>query len=181
VSLEEALERESRKIDPKSIVAVSVRSLDDIKRVLLEFDPRYVKYSQEIELSTLMSTVEDGKNNTYSVSTKTRSKTKREMLIDGIDVVKRQVEATDKISTELGSTEVNGVVMKPPKFGNNGESQSWIDPLIKQWMGGYREKLLICWNIDGYQYRYDIYSHKLDRVVILASSFHQLDRVKSEN
>jgi hypothetical protein len=164
VNLEEALERESRKIDPKSIVAVSVRSLDDIKRVLLEFDPKYVKYSQEIELSTYMNTVEDGKPNTYAVSAKTRSKTMREILIDGIDVVKRQIETTDEIATKLGSTEVNGVIMKPPKFGNNGESKFWIDPLIKQWMGGYRDKLLICWDIDGFQYRYDIYNHKLDRI-----------------
>jgi len=163
--LEKAMARQSQKLNPSVVLQpVAVYQVDDIKRVLSEIDPKNTRPAPEIQLAALLSAMEDGKNNTYRVTAVTKSRSKREMLLEGMDLIKRQIEATDQIAEKLEPTEVNGVLMQPPKFGKAGKGQTWIDPLIRHWLGGYRDGLTICWDLDGYQYRYDIYEHKLGRV-----------------
>ena len=41
---------------------------------------------------------------------------------------------------------------------------TWVDALIKQWLGGHRDGTMICWDLaDGWTYRYNIYDHRLTR------------------
>ena len=162
--LDKAIDRQQRRLDNTILEPTVIHCLADIKKVLNEIDPKHSKSAPEIQLATLLNTVEDGKNTTYRVSTTTKSKTKREILIEGLEVIKRQLIAADKIKQESGSIEVNGLLMNPPKFGQSDKGYAWVDPLINHWLGGYRQGVLICWDFDGYQYQYDIFEHKLTRM-----------------
>lgn len=163
-TLEKAIDRQNQRLNPSTFQPAEIHQVDDIRRVLAEIDPKNARPAPEIQLATLLNALEDGKNTTYRVTAATKSKSKRDMLIEGMDLIKRQISAADQIANMLEPTEVNGVLMKPPKFGQNGQGQSWIDPLISHWLGGRREGLLICWDLDGYKYQYDVYTHKLNRV-----------------
>lgn len=166
----EALDRlEARKalrIDPAlATKPAEVNNFEDIKRVVAELDPRRNPRQADIPLKTTMVATEDNKNITYQVSATTRSKSKRDVLIDGLDVVKRRITSAEQIAELQETVEVNGVPMKPAPLGYKTEGASWVDPLIKQWLGGYRDGIMICWRLsDGYIYRYDIYQHKLTRI-----------------
>lgn len=162
--LDKALARQNMRLDPNLLKPAEAKGLDDIRRLLVEFDPSHLKVSREITISAIMEAKEDGKRNVYSVDAKTKSKSRREMILEGMDVIKKQMAVT-QIGLEKSDEvlEINGKVMKPASFVSNGANSSWIDPLIKQWLGAHREGLMICWNLDGYKYEYDIYNHKLSR------------------
>jgi len=162
-ALEKIRDRENRRLSPSVADPAVVRKFDDIKRVLSEVDPKNNSVASEITINTNIASTEDGKNVTYRVSAPSKSKSKREMIMEGLDVLKRQREAVEKMQLNAGSIEVNGVEMKPPSFGDGESSRAWVDPLIKHWLGAYRRELLICWDVDGYHYEYDIYEHKLVR------------------
>lgn len=146
---------------------VEIRTFEDIKKVVAEFDPKH-KHNQaqrEIPLSTLMTAQEDNREVTYKVDATTRSKSKRDMLVDGLTIIKNRIESAGKIAELQEDVEINGVPMKPAKLGYRTDGTSWVDPLIRQWLGGYRDGILICWKLpDGYTYRYDLFQHKLTRV-----------------
>lgn len=144
----------------RDIPKVSVRNVDDIRMILAQLDPKRSLSSPKVEISALVNATEDGKVQTYKVDAVTKSKSMREMLIEGIEVVKSHI-INDSCEEEI---EINGKSMKAARIGDNLNAQSWVDPLIKQWLDGHREGTLICWDIDSYKYRYDIYEHKLDRI-----------------
>jgi uncharacterized small protein (DUF1192 family) len=166
----EALDRlEARKalrLDPQQVLKpAEVRNFDDIKRLVAELDPKKNPRQMDIPLSTTMVATEDNQNVTYRVEAHTRSKSKRDMLVEGLDVIKIRMESAARIAELQEEIEVNGVPMKPARLGYQSEGTSWVDPLIKQWLGGFRDGIMICWRLaDGYTYRYDIYQHKLTRV-----------------
>lgn len=162
-ALEKIFERESRKLHPSVADPVVVRKFDDIRRVLTEIDPKNNNVASEITISANMASSEEGRNVTYKVTAPSKSKSKREMIIEGLDIIKRQKSVVNKISETTETIEVNGVEMKPPIFGDSEKSRAWVDPLIKHWMGAYRKDLLICWDVEGFHYEYDIYEHKLAR------------------
>lgn len=163
-TLEKALLRESQTLDAKTVLKPTViTNISDIRSILSEFDPKNSVQSPEIELSTILNEVENGKTSTYAVKAVTRSKTKREFLLEGMDMIKRQMSAAEKLADAQSPIMVNNVLMKPTKFGKVG-GETWVDQIIHQWFGGYRDGLHICWDIGEHQYRYDIYEHKLSRI-----------------
>ncbi len=162
-ALEKVMERESRKLHPSVADPVIVKKFDDIRNVISQIDPRNNNTAAEITINADMSLNEDGKNLVYRVSAPSRSKSKREMILEGMEILKRQKEVVDNIEEKLEPVEVNGVPMKPPVFGRGDKSRAWVDPLIKHWLGAYRNGLLICWDIEGYHYEYDIFEHQLSR------------------
>lgn len=153
-------------MNPEQVMKpVTVHTIDDIKRVVAEFDPIRNPRQVEVPLSTTMEAQEDGKRNVYQVSAPTRSKSKRDMLIEGLEIIKKREEAAEELASAGQETEVNGRPMKPAILNNNIEGRSWIDPLIHQWMGGIREGTLIVWELnDGYKYKYNVFTHRLIRV-----------------
>lgn len=165
----EALDRlEARKalrLDPTQMTTPpEVRTYDDIKRIVSELDPNRNPRLKEVPLATTMTAVEDNKSFTYRVETTTRSKSKRDMLVEGLNIIKARIEAAEKIAEMQEAVEVNGVPMKPAVLGYKTEGGSWVDPLIRRWLGAYRDGTLICWSLpDGFVYRYDIFQHKLHR------------------
>jgi len=157
--------RKALRLDPNQILRpVEVQSVDDIRRIIAELDPARNPIQHDLPINTMMNVVEDGTSSTYRVEANTRSKSKRDMIIDGLNIIKARIESAERIAQEQESVEVNGVQMRPAPLGYRVEGSSWVDPLIKQWFGGYRDGLAICWRLDGFVYRYDPYTHKLHRV-----------------
>jgi len=164
--LDKALARQQQRLHPSILDPVSVHSVDDIKRLVAQLDPSRNPRQSEISVGAVISAIDDttGTEQQYQVSAATRSKSKRDMLIEGIDIIKNRL-AIEKDMPDMPTVAINGVAMKVPTIGTGSLGRIWVDPLITQWLGGYREGIYICWDLnDGFIYRYNIYEHKLTRV-----------------
>ncbi len=149
-------------MDPKLLEPVVVRTVNDIQRQLAELDPSTNPPRDSVRLNTQMSVNDGRKMETYAVSTVTRSKSKRDLLVEGFTLLKQRAEAPRQ---EVESVEINGRLVKPAALGDGYTAHSWVDPLVKQWLGGYRDGVTIYWDLDdGYRYKYCIFAHKLTRV-----------------
>lgn len=153
--LEAAIERERRRLDPSILNPPTIRSLNDIRKLIDELNPSRQKQDSFTEIR---ATVQDEEGKISHLSTVTKSKTRREHLIEGMDVVKKQV-AVQELNGE--AIQINGRMVRPATIGKKGSGAYWIDPILKQWLNAYRDGLLICWDFDGKTYQYDIYLHKL--------------------
>lgn len=165
-ALEKAYQRKQQRLDPAQVTKpASVHTVNDIKAVLSELDPARNPRQSEVPLNAFLEAHEDGKKNLYKVSANTRSKSKRDILMEGLEIVKSREEAEAQFQSAAQKTEINGKQMKPATLSYNIAGRSWVDPLIAQWTGGRREGTLIVWELeDGYKYRYDIFAHRLSRV-----------------
>lgn len=164
-SLEKLAARNALRLDPSILKPVEVHSFEDIRRVVNELDPKRNPVQVDVPISTFMSVTEDNKSTTYKVDAKTRSKSKRDQLVEGLRIVKDRMDVRDTIAATQETIEVNGREMKPATLGYKAEGATWVDPLIKQWLGGHREGYIIVWALtDGYTYKYDIFQHKLSRI-----------------
>lgn len=153
--------RDARRLSPDILKPVTVHTVDDIKRVIGELSPGY-SHSDQAQVSTMMETKTDTGSATFRVSATTSSKSKRDHIIDGLDVIKKKMDIAQHKQQDLL---INGTKVAPAQLGSSVDAQHWVDPVIKHWLGGYRSGLHICWNIgDGYTYKYDIYAHRLTRI-----------------
>lgn len=159
--LEKALARKtSQPIENPVIVSTH----NDIIRLLIEFDPQNNKPSTPVEINAVLKLQDENhKEQLYQATTMTRSKSKRDILISGLDVVKNKLNLIIDHPPD-NNLEINGKLVKPLKINNDVSGTYWVDKLIKHWFGGYRDELMICWNIGDYIYKYDAYNHKLTRV-----------------
>jgi len=157
-NVEKIRKRNAQRLDESVLDPVEVRSINDIKRLIAEFDPVRVKQYDTINIKANL--IDD---DTYSVNADTKSRSKREILLEGLTIIKNRMEAqkSDDVPVPI---EVNGRLMEPAFVANVEDSITWVDPLLNQWLGATRKGLLICWDIDGYEYRYRIFDHKLTRV-----------------
>lgn len=160
--LERARLREGQRLNQEILKPAEVRTLSDIQAVVAQFSPNNDPKSPPVPIQTLLEESEDGGRVVYQVSSETKSKSRRSILIDGLDLIKKRLESPND---EVESLEVNGKMMKPAAMKNSVDGLTWVDPLIKQWTGGTRKNTLITWDIkDGYEYRYEIYTHSLTRI-----------------
>ncbi len=165
--LEKAKSREARRLDERILDPVEVHTIDDIKRVLAELDPsqHQNRESAPITLTTHMQgSDERGNSHLFQVKADTKSRSKREILLEGFGMLRRRLEAeTQSESSE--PVEVNGRQMRPALVAGGASGMTWVDRLIDQWFGAKRDELFICWDIgDGYTYRYNIFEHRLTRI-----------------
>jgi hypothetical protein len=158
-NMEKIRKRNAQRLDESVLDPVEVRSVNDIKRLIAEFDPAREKQHDVINIETNL--VDD---DTYSVNADTKSRSKREILLEGLTIIKNRMEARKSDDVPI-PIEINGILMEPAWIGNAEDSITWVDPLLNQWLGATRKGLLICWDIDGYEYRYRIFDHKLTRVL----------------
>ncbi len=158
--------RKAMRLDPNQVLKpVEVKTIDDIKRIIIEYDPKRNQQAISIPISTILTTKDGDKDVAYRVEANTKSKSKRDLLIEGLDIIKARIASAEQIAELQESVEVNGVAMKPAALGYKTEGSSWVDPLIRQWMGAYRDGIMLCWKLDdGYTYRYDLYVNRLVRV-----------------
>jgi hypothetical protein len=164
-ALERALSRRNLSLDDKIFDNVVVRSVNDIKRLIAEFDPNVSQQQSAISISSVIESNEDGRRVMHPVTTETKSRTRREFLVEGLTIARDRLNLADTTAVSAIPVVVNGVQMLPPRFADSVEGHMWVDPLIKRWLGGYREGNMICWDLqDGFTYRYDIFQHKLTRL-----------------
>jgi hypothetical protein len=156
-NLRKARERAARRLDESIFDPIEIRSINDIKKALSEFDPSKNSAHNSVPIR---ADLEDDQK--YAVTSSTISRSKRDMLIEGFDVIKRQIGPQGE---EIMPVNVDGVDMLPATTGDATSTFSWIDPLVKQWLGGERKGLFIYWNVSGTRYKYDIYEHKLTKVL----------------
>lgn len=164
--LDKALARQQQRLHPSILDPVSVRSIEDIKRLVAQLDPSRNTQQSEIAVGAVLSAIDytTGTEQQYQVSAQTKSKSKRDILLEGLDIIKNRL-AVEKEMSSAPTININGTAMKLPTIGTSSLGRIWVDPLITQWLGGYREGIYICWNLnDGFIYRYNIYEHKLTRI-----------------
>ena len=148
--------------------APTIHTIDDIKRVLHELDPttRLNQAQEDILLKTDLTGSDGRKSTNFQVETKTSSKSHRQLLLEGFQVIKTRLETAERLEQEetIRSVEVDGKPMTPPAVVNT-EGRHAMDAIIERLLGAYRDGPFICWNLaDGYMYRYEIFQHRLTRV-----------------
>lgn len=165
-AMDRLIARQSLRLDPVEMTKpANVKTYEDIRRILVDLDPRRNPQQSPLQLSAFMHSMEDSKDVTYRVEATTKSKSKRDIIIEGLDIIKSRMDAASRIAELQEGVEVNGVVMRQAPLGYKPEGSSWVDPLIKQWFGAFRDGIMLCWSlVDGFTYRYDIYQHKLSRI-----------------
>jgi len=89
----------------------------------------------------------------------TKDTTIRKLLVEGMDIVKRQQEfANSAIPTD---TEAFGGFM--PARPSHGHHYSWVDTLINKRMNGKREGLVIKWTLPDGNFTFDPWTKKLEK------------------
>lgn len=163
-NLEKALTREHNRIKPEQIKRAYANNLNDIKLIIAEFDPARDISLKPVSVNATIDVVDDNLPKSYSINSISRSLTKRERIINGLDIIKNRIAASEAIK-QIDDVVVNGRTMRPSSITSSIDCVTDVDMLIRDWFGGYRDGVLICWDMsDGYKYRYDIYNHKLTRV-----------------
>jgi len=165
-ALDKEWSRQQRRLDPDQVLKpAEVHTVADIKALVSKFDPAKDHAKPELPLSTQIVSKDVGSNQKptiYQVSATTKSKSQRDMLLEGLELIKKRLEM--QANDDVEPVKVNGKVMQPISLGNGVEGYSWVDSLIKQWLGGYREGTNIYWDLsDGYKYEYNIFEHNLSR------------------
>ena len=143
-----------------------IKTAADIKRVLAQFEPnsRLNVKTDDVTLAVRMTGTDvENRSQMFQVSAKTKTSTARDILMEGLNLVRQREEAAAQVSDQMGSVAVNGKEMRSPPVISGGTFIS-IDPVINKTLGGYRDGHFIQWDLaDGYTYRYDIFAHRLTR------------------
>lgn len=158
--------RTQSELNRQRFESVAIRTVSDIRHVLAQLEPnaRFNAKTEDVTLTIKMTGTDiDSKSKPFKVSAKTKTNSARDVLIDGLNMIKQREDAAAKVSGERASIDVNGKEMKsPPVIAEN--SFASIDPVISRMLGGYREGHFVQWDLsDGYTYRYDIFAHKLTK------------------
>ena len=82
----------------------------------------------------------------------------RKLLIEGMDVVKRQQELSD---IAIADEEAFGGYM--PARPTKGQHYHWVDTLIDRRMAGKRERLVIVWDIPEGKHVFNPWTQELKR------------------
>lgn len=158
--LQEEMDRQEARLDDKIFDDYKINSIHDIQRILIELDPNK-SVGADVPISTdMVAAGESDRLVHYSVSAPTESLSKRKILIDGFTILKARQDLVFKAKSNDNPVVVNGREMKSP-ITPSIAAYSSIDPLIKRWFGGYRDGLLICWDLPEGKIVYDIFSHRL--------------------
>jgi hypothetical protein len=136
---------------------VVVNSIDDIitviKKCMNTPDAKEINLSANIQWKD-NDTNESGTDTANSVS---KDITLKQMLLDGLDHVKKYTEAINKAKTKL--LEVDDEV---PDLWNSTTFN--VDRLIDRRMGGKRNGLRVRWEIQDGIYEFDPYINKLYKI-----------------
>jgi len=160
-AIEREVERQKRRISKENFAPPTVQSINDIKRILSEFSPSNRIDKPESNVGGLVEATVDGKKRVFNVKAETKSKTKRDILLEGMTVIKERAES-DKNHAPSTVT-INGKEIQPLKVGNDIQSYFNIDPLIERWFNAKRDGLTIYWELEDGRYNYDPFKHRLTK------------------
>jgi hypothetical protein len=152
--------------EKNAFVTPTINSQDDIKRVIDTLSPNHkdnIKSTPSTVSTTMQVTNKDGRRINQQVSAKVSSQSHRDMILEALGIIKKRKEAQNELDLNGGEVLVNGKPMKSPPLLNT-DSNLPVDPIIERITGGYREEDVICWDLEGFQYRYNIFEHRLARV-----------------
>lgn len=146
----------------------TINTVDDIRRVLAQLDPgtRLNQPQDDVELVTELIGSDGRKSTKFEVRTSTSSRSYRQILLEGFQIVKQRLEAAAKLAAEetAHTIEVGDRAMTPPPVVNTTGPLA-MDAVIERLLGGYRNGQYVCWDLaDGFTYRYEIFQHRLTRV-----------------
>lgn len=146
----------------------TISTVDDIKSVLVEFDPKHK--NNQFQSEPPLAAKFRGRLNDRSdhhvdfQATATASPcTHRSMLMDAMKDLAERRDLAAKMEEAEEPLYVDGHPMRRvPAIQTNMELP--IDSVIRRVMGGYRDGLDVCWDLsDGYTYRYNVFGHALSR------------------
>lgn len=135
---------------------VKVNNSQDIVRLLQELKPdNKIKNPDSI-----VETVIRSDNNDVRIMTETHSKSKREILIEGLDQVKQIIESD---SLSANPTTINGKSAQIPRVSQLSTMQHPVDETIKDMLDAKREGVSIVWQLPTGVFKYNIYDHVLTK------------------
>lgn len=79
----------------------------------------------------------------------------RKILIEGLNIIKKQKETADKIN-KVSDEDFGGIL--PAKLINTEKAYSRVDDLIKNRLGGVRDGFKITWTLNNKKYEFDPYT-----------------------
>ncbi len=154
-SLESAIERQNRRSKP--IPKVAVKTVEDIRRVLSEFDPVHERGPSEVDIKSMIDVEAGGSRQAVPISAKCVGKSRRQIIVEAFNAIQLMDKKQNAINSEVM---INGRSVPPVKL----PTRSYIDPIIEQWFDAKRDGQQIYWELtDGYRYNYDPITHKLTR------------------
>jgi hypothetical protein len=172
-AMEKLADRERRvQEDANKFKAPTIRTVADIQFVLNQLDPgsklnkSIGDVAMSVDLQGSKGERADGQTVTFRVNSKSGTSTHRDIIIEGIQILKRRGDVAKSANDKLESPQlvVNDREMNPPHVLCGEEAALSIDPLISRLLGGYRNGRHICWDLeDGYTYKYEIFEHRLTR------------------
>ena len=119
----------------------------DIVKLISEFDPNTQAQSKPTTITGKVNV----ENHVKEVTATVAPTSKRQMIIEGLNVFKKQSIEVTPIPTEINGQKVT------PLSPIAGERYCYVDRIIKVWLGGTRRGTMICWDLDdGYTYKYDM-------------------------
>ena len=158
--LEEEKERQERRLGEEIFETPKISSIHDIRRVLVDLDPAK-SVGRDIPITTeIIAPGEADQLMHYFVSAPTEAVSKRQMLLNGFAILKARNDLLKKAENEQTPILINNREMKSPVVSTVAAYSS-IDPLIQRWLGGYRDGLLICWDLPEGKIAYDVFTHRL--------------------
>lgn len=157
--LDQEFERQSKRLGQEVFNPVEINSISDIKKALHEFDPAFAINDITTIATQLVGEDRSGAKLTYNVQAKTSPQNKRAIMSEGFRILKERQSAAETTKDNIQPISVNGRLMAPPTRATGG--YFWVDPLIKRWLGGYRDGLFVCWNLRDGLFKYDVFEHKL--------------------
>lgn len=157
-------------VDNSVYEAPKIRDVNDIKMVLKEFDPNNkINESSSVQISTKMRCATGGNDNRQqdlSISADVTACTHRSMVLEALGELLSRKRNCEKAADKYAKVErpiINGKVMSALPVTQSIKELS-IDEVIYRVTGGKRDDIYIVWKLDdGFNYKYDIFSHKLTR------------------
>lgn len=140
---------------------VEVRTLQDIK---LALQPFLQRGGDTVSLSCELQWQDGNKTEKAQVTGKSSSASHGDLLIEGMTVVKKRMDALGKLKDAVDNAEVDERINMQPwdvdklTFG--------IDTVIKRRLGGKRVGCRIRWTVREGTFEYDPFSNKLYEVTL---------------
>lgn len=152
--------RQEKRLTDSIFQAPAIRSLTDIKRVLSILDPRRAT-DRDVTIATeLHGETDSGSVARFAVRSRSESQSQRSLLLNAFAIMKRRLQAEERISNNIVPIEVNGKEMRPAP--NRAASQFVaLDNILERWLGAKRSGLFIYWDLSDGRYLYDIFEHRL--------------------
>lgn len=146
----------------------TISTVEDIKLVLREFDPKHKNNAVQAEpviTAKMRGRLDDRSDHhiDFQASAKPSSLTHRSMLLAALKDLSERRELAMKMDVSEEPIYIDGKPMRRPAAIQT-DMELPIDSVIRRVMGGYRDELDVCWDLsDGYTYRYCVFDHSLSR------------------